>query len=186
MAAVLGRAWPAVALVLAGAMVLGGCGVRELARGDIQAPRATVEAVTFDLPRSDGLPVNVVLRLENPNPQPLSLRGYDCELWIEGQSVARTSGGQPVDLPALGQTTATVPILVRLSALMQFLPMFLGQQQLGPFQIGTGQPQRPLRYQVAGSFRLASVMGGIIPVPFRFQGQMTPREGMDFVKPYLR
>jgi LEA14-like dessication related protein len=175
----------ALAAVLAATVVLDGCGVRELASGDIQAPKVKVEGVTFDLPRGDGWPVAVVLKLENPNPQPLSLRGYNCELWIEGQSVAQTNSSQPVNLPALGQTTAMVPIVVRLSALMQYAPMFLGQQQLGPIKLG-GAQARPLHYQVAGSFRLASVMGGLIPVPFRFQGQITPQEGMDLLKPYIR
>jgi len=46
-------------------------------------------------------------------------------------------------------------------------------------------PQQKVRYQISGSFRLASVMGGIIPVPFRFQGEVAPREGMEFLRPYL-
>jgi hypothetical protein len=29
-------------------------------------------------------------------------------------------------------------------------------------------------------------MGGIIPVPFRFQGEASPQEGKDFLSPYLR
>jgi len=62
--------------------------------------------------------------------------------------------------------------------LPQFLPQFLGQQ---PQQM----PQQKFHYQIAGSFRLASVLGGIIPLPFRFQGEASPQEGMDFLKPYL-
>jgi hypothetical protein len=60
---------------------------------------------------------------------------------------------------------------------MELLPRFLPQQQ---------QQQVKLRYQIAGSFRLASVLGGIIPIPFRFQGEASPQEGMDFLRPHLR
>jgi LEA14-like dessication related protein len=150
-----------------------GCGVRELARGEIQAPKVTFQGLAVYQPTSDGWPLAANLLLENPNPQPLNLLGYDYQLWIEGRRVATGSSQEAVNLPAGGQTVARVPILVKLDALLGFLPMFLQN------------PQQKVRYQISGSFRLASVMGGIIPVPFRFQGEAAPREGMEFLRPYL-
>jgi len=29
-------------------------------------------------------------------------------------------------------------------------------------------------------------MGGIIPIPFKFQGEASPQQGMDFLRPYLK
>ena len=69
--------------------------------------------------------------------------------------------------------------MVQLPAVLELLPQFLPMLQ-------KSQPQRPFHYQIAGSFRLASVMGGIIPIPFKFQGEATPKEGMDFLRPYLK
>jgi len=66
-----------------------------------------------------------------------------------------------------------------LPALMELWPQFLPLLQ-------KSQRQRQFRYQIAGSFRLASVMGGIIPIPFKFQGESSLREGMDFLRPHLR
>lgn len=167
----LGRAclWLLGLAVLAAA----GCGVRELARGEIQAPKVTYQGLTVYQPTSAGWPLAANLLLENPNPQPLNLLGYNYELWIEGRSVATGTSQEAVNLPALGQTVARFPILVKLDALLGFLPMLLQNQQ------------QKVRYQISGSFRLASLMGGIIPVPFRFQGEAAPREGMEFLRPYL-
>lgn len=165
-------------------LTLSGCGVSQLqqmARGEIQAPRVSYQGLKVYQPTSQGWPLGATLLLENPNNQALNLLGYDYQLWIEGKSVAQGTSQQPVNLPPLGQTVAELPIMVQLPAVMellpQFLPQFLGQQQQ--------QMPRKFHYQIAGSFRLASVLGGIIPLPFRFQGEASPREGMDFLKPYL-
>jgi hypothetical protein len=122
-----------------------------------------------------------MLLLTNPNPQALSLLGYDYQLWIEGRSVAQGSSQQAVNLPPQGQTVAELPIMVQLPAVLELLPRFLPPQL-------TGQQQQPatFHYQIAGSFRLASVLGGVIPIPFNFQGEASPQEGMKFIKPYLR
>ena len=163
---------------------LSGCGVSQLqqmARGEIQAPKVTYQGLKVYQPTSQGWPLGATLLLENPNNQPLNLLGYNYELWIEGKSVARGTSQQAVNLPANGQTVAELPIMVQLPAVMellpQFLPQILGQQQQ--------MPPRKFHYQISGSFRLASVLGGIIPLPFRFQGEASPGEGMDFLKPYL-
>lgn len=172
-------------LQIAALFSLAGCGVSQLqqmARGEIQAPRVTYQDLKVYQPTSQGWPLGAVLLLDNPNNQALNLLGYDYQLWIEGRSVAQGSSQQAVYLPPNGQTVAEIPIMVQLPAVMeflpQFLPQFLGQQQQ---QLA----QRKFHYQISGSFRLASVLGGIIPLPFRFQGEASPSEGMDFVKPYL-
>ncbi|MFA5111827.1 MAG: LEA type 2 family protein [Desulfobaccales bacterium] len=168
-------------LVLA---LLSSCGVRQLTQGEIQPPKVTFQDLKIYQPTSQGWPLGALLLLENPNPQALNLLGYDYQLWIEGQSVAQGSSSQAVNLPPMGQTVAEIPVMVQLPAVMgllpQFLPQFLGQQQQQQM------PQRKFHYRIAGSFRLASVMGGIIPIPFRFQGEASPQQGMDFLKPYLR
>jgi LEA14-like dessication related protein len=155
------------------------CGVRQLARGEIQPPKVSFQGLKIYPPGARGWPLGATLLLENPNPEPLNLLGYDYQLWIEGKSVAQGTSQQAVKLPPLGQTVAEVPIMVQLPAVMELLPQFLPMLQ-------KQQQQRQFHYQIAGSFRLASVMGGIIPIPFKFQGEASPREGMDFLRPYLK
>ncbi len=172
---------------LAGLVILGGCGMQQLqqmSRGEIQAPKVTYQGLKVYQPTAQGWPLGAALLLENPNNQALNLLGYDYQLWIEGRGVAQGSSQQAVYLPPLGQTVAEIPITVQLPAVMellpQFLPQFLGQQHLQQM------PAHKFHYQIAGSFRLASVLGGIIPIPFNFKGEASPQEGLDFLKPYLR
>ncbi len=155
------------------------CGLRQLAQGEIQPPKVSWQGITVGKPTSRGWPMAVTLLLTNPNPQPLNLKGYDYELQLEGQRVAQGASEEAVDLPAGGQTVARVPILVKLPAVMGLLPQFLPMLQ-------KQQQQRPFHYQIAGSFRLASVLGGMIPIPFKFQGEATPKEGLEVLRPYLR
>ncbi len=173
--------------VLAGLVSLGGCGVQQLqqmAKGEIQAPKVTYQDLKIYQPTAQGWPLGAVLLLQNPNPQTLNLLGYNYQLWIEGRSVAQGTSQQAINLPPQGQTVAEIPITVQLPAVLeflpQFLPQFLGQQQQQQL------PQRKFHYQISGSFRLASVLGGIIPIPFNFKGEASPTEGMDFLKPYVR
>jgi hypothetical protein len=155
------------------------CGVRQLAKGEIQPPKVTFQGLKIYQPTPRGWPLGARLLLENPNPQAVNLLGYDYQLWIEGKSVAQGTSQQAVNLPPLGQTVAEVPITVQLPAVMELLPQVLPMLQ-------KRQQQRQFHYQIAGSFRLASVMGGIIPIPFKFQGEASPKEGMDFLRPYLK
>ena len=111
--------------------------------------------------------------MENPNSQAVNLLGYDYQLWIEGKSVAQGTSQQAVNLPPPGQTVAEVPIMVQLPTVVELLPQFLPMLQ-------KSQPQRQFRYQIAGSFRLASVMGGIIPIPFKFRGRPPPSKAWTF------
>jgi LEA14-like dessication related protein len=171
------RACFGISLALMLLTTMPACGVRQLTTGEIQPPKVTFQDLKIYQPTARGWPLGARLLLENPNSQAVNLLGYDYQLWIEGRSVAQGTSQQAVNLPPLGQTVAEVPIVVQLPAIMELLPRFLPQQQ---------QQQGKFHYQIAGSFRLASVLGGIIPIPFRFQGEASPQEGMDFLRPYLR
>ena len=163
-----------LALTMAVLSLLPACGVRQLARVEIQPPKVSFQGITLGHPTSRGWPVSVTLLLTNPNDQALNLKGYDCELWLEGQSVAQVTGEEPVNLPPQGQTESQVPILVKLPAVMGLLPVLL-------------QPKLPpLHYQVAGGFRLGAVLGGLVRVPFHCQGQVTPKEGLDLLHLYVK
>ncbi len=167
-------------------VALSGCGIgqlQQMSRGEIQPPRVTYQGLKVYQPTAQGWPLGATLLLENPNNQGLNLLGYDYQLWIEGRSVAQGTSQQPVNLPPLGQTVTELPIMVQLPAIMELLPQFL-PQYLG--QAPQQMPARKFHYQIAGSFRLASVLGGIIPIPFNFKGEASPQEGMDFLKPYMR
>jgi Late embryogenesis abundant protein len=168
------RFWKALtgpAVILA-ALSFISCGVRQLARGEIEPPRVNFKGVIPGMPSPEGLPFKCLLALENPNQQALDILGYDYELWLEGRSVAQGASDQRVSLPPLGKGEVEFPVLVKLPAVMSLVPAALGRQRVN--------------YQIAGGFRLASVMGGLIRVPFRFRGQTNLDEGMEFMRLYVK
>jgi hypothetical protein len=163
-----------IALALICLTALPACGVQKFTRGEVQPPKVKFQGIALGRPGREGWPLAVMLLLTNPNDQPLDLKGYDYELWLEGKSVAQGASDAPVNLPPRGQTVAQVPILVKLPAVLGLLPLLL-------------QPKPPpLHYQVAGGFRLSEVLAGLVRIPFRFQGQVTPKEGLEALRPYLR
>lgn len=154
-------------------IALPACGVRQLAQGEIQPPEVSFQGLALGRPTTKNWPISVALLLTNPNPQALNLKGYDCELWLEGKRVAQAASTTPVYLPPQGQSRAQIPITVKLPAVASLLPILLSPQP------------PPLHYQVAGGFHLGAVLGGLVRVPFRFRGQVTPQEGLDLLKLYV-
>jgi LEA14-like dessication related protein len=150
---------------------IGGCGVQQLTRGELEAPRVKFQSLAVGLPTGQGLPLECTLLLENPNPQDLRVLGYDFEFRLEGQKVIQGESRQEVTLPARGETLVTVPILVKLQTLPRFLPAVLQDEKLN--------------YQISGGVRLASLLGGF-RAPFSFQGKMTPKEGREQLRLFLR
>jgi len=161
-----------LAAALIGTAALWGCGVRQLMRGEIKPPHVDLQGLTLTLPHAGVWQVSCTLKLKNPNPETLRVLGYDYELWLEGKSVARGASQEEVLLPALGETVVEVPILINLSALMKIAPSLL-------------TPQKKIRYRIAGGLRLASLLGGL-RVPFHFQGEVTPEQGLDLLKSHRR
>jgi LEA14-like dessication related protein len=170
------RLWRfSLVLLLTGGLLttIPACGVRKYTSGEIQAPKVALQGIALGRPTRGGLPLAVVLLLTNPNDQAIDLKGYDYELWLEGKNVAQGASDAPVNLPPRGQTVAQVPILVKLPALLELLPLLIRPEP------------PPLRYQVSGGFRLPEVLAGLIRIPFSFQGQVTPKEGLEMLRPFL-
>jgi len=164
--------WPQIlALAIWGLICLGGCGVQQLTRGELEPPKVALKSLALGRPTGQGLPLECTLLVDNPNPQDLRVLGYDYELQLEGQPVLQGESREEVTLPARGQALVTVPILLKLRALPGLLPSILKEEKL--------------HYQVAGGVRLASLLGGF-RVPFHFQGQMTPREGREQLRLFLK
>ena len=158
-------------LALLLAITLNACGVRQITRGELEPPKVTLKALTLGIPTPEGWPLSLSLHLANPNAQTLTVLGYDYEVWLEERSVIQGESRATVTLPALGETTVEAPLFLKLPAILGMLPSVLTQEKL--------------RYRVAGGLRLTSLLGGL-RVPFRFQGQISPQQGLDHLRLYLR
>jgi len=158
----------AVAAMFAAVAALG-CGVRQLAKGELLPPEVRFKGLGLQPPTNQGWPLTVVLAVENPNPMTITVLSYDYEVWVASQSVAKGVGNQPVTLPARGETTVTVPVLLKLRNLPGLLPSLMHNQKI------------PV--EIAGGLRLPQTLG--FRVPFHFREELTPQEGLEQIKPFL-
>ena len=142
-----------------------GCGIRQLAKGELLPPEVRFKGLMLQPPTHQGVPLSVVLEVQNPNPMAITVLGYDYEVWAAGQSVAKGVSNQPVTLPARGETAVTVPVLLKLRNLPGLLPNLLQEKRI------------PV--EIAGGLRLPQTLG--FRVPFRFREELTPpgRPGAD-------
>ena len=158
-----------LSLAAVGGLAISGCGLRQLARGELVPPEVRFKGLGLQPPTHQGVPLTLVLALENPNAMTITVLGYDYEVRVAGQSVARGVSNQPVTLPARGETTVTVPVLLKLRELPGLLPNFLQEKKI------------PV--EIAGGVRLPQTLG--FRVPFHFREELTPQEGLEQIKPFL-
>jgi LEA14-like dessication related protein len=148
------------------------CGIRDLATGRIEPPQVEFRGLTIYPPQRQGWPLSARLHLTNPNPETLRITGYDYELSVDGADLVRGESKDAITLPASGEGLVEVPIVLNLQAVPSTVKYFLLQDRL--------------RYELSGGFRLASVMGGFLRVPFRFSGEITRKEGLDHLRSFFR
>jgi LEA14-like dessication related protein len=158
-----------LAVAVAGGLMIAGCGVRQLVRGELVPPEVRFKGLGLQPPTLQGLPLTVVLALHNPNPTTIKVLGYDYEVRVAGQDVARGGGDQPVILPAGGETTVALPVVLRLKSIPGVLPYLLQDQRV------------PV--EITGGLRLPQTLG--FRVPFRFREQLTLKEGLSELGPFL-
>lgn len=146
-----------------------GCGVRQLAKGELLPPEVRLKGLGLQPPGKQGWPLICVLAVENPNPKTITVLGYDYQVWVEGQSLAKGTSEGRITLPAQGETTVEVPVLLKLKTLPGLLPKLLQEEQL--------------TVEIAGGLRLPQTLG--FRVPFRFREKLSPKEGLEHLRPFL-
>jgi hypothetical protein len=159
----------AVVVALASCLTAYGCGVRKLAQGELQPPEVRLQGLGLRAPGPQGWPLVGVLAVKNPNPMTIKILGYDYEVWVEGQSLAQGTSNKTITLPAQGEATVEVPVLLRLKTLPRLLPHLLRNNEL--------------TVEIAGGLRLPQTLG--FRVPFRFREKLTPKEGLEQLQPFL-
>lgn len=160
---------PAVVVALVGCLAVWGCGVRKFARGELEPPHVRLQGLGLRPPSPQGWPLTCVLAVKNPNSTTIKVLGYDYEVWVEGRSLAKGASNRTITLPALGEATVEVPVLLKFKTLPALLPQLLREEQL--------------RVEIAGGLRLPQTLG--FRLPFRFQEKINPQEGLEHLQPFL-
>lgn len=161
-----------ILLYLTTILAASGCGIRDLATGRIAPPEVAFQGLTIYPPESQCWPMSARLQLTNPNPEPLRITGYDYVMAVEGADLVQGESVDAITLPAGGESLVEVPVLLKLKAVPVTLKTFLLQDRL--------------KYELTGGFRLASVMGGFLRVPFRFRGEITRQEGLEHLRSFFK
>ncbi len=168
------RFWAVGIILTAVVLVAAACGpgVRELARGELEAPRVSFQGLIIHPPESECWPLGVKLLLDNPNNVPLQLSGYDYEVSLAGSPAVSGRSQDSLTVPALGQSKVEVPVFVKLGAVPRVLAGFLSQKQVP--------------YEVSGGLRLTALAGGLLRVPFHFRGTLTEEQGLEYLRLYTK
>jgi LEA14-like dessication related protein len=98
----------------------------------------------------------VSIRIQNPNPDPLRLRGLSYELDLNGKEFASGVGRSDLEVPGFGNATIDTDLTSSVFALIEQVRMLQG---------GGGT----LSYSLEGTLHLA---GGIGRLPFQRQGDI--------------
>lgn len=130
-----------------------GCADLSLKKPEIQV--ASIEAGNATLLEQD---FNVVLRVQNPNNQPLQTQGLYFELSTNGQKLATGISNQPVSIPAMGE--GKLPVTLHIST----IEMLKQASRV----LDSGEPK--LRYHIKGYL---DGLNGWGRIPFSRDGDWT-------------
>lgn len=104
----------------------------------------------------------IEIRVINPNNVPLQIKGIDCELEVNGKTLASGVSATETTIPAFG--TDTVPVKVY-SSVVDMVRSLLGLQE-----------KEKLEYRIKGRLRVEG--GFMVPstIPFESKGEISLKE----------
>ncbi|MFZ0133453.1 MAG: LEA type 2 family protein [Desulfobacterales bacterium] len=135
----------------------------------LQAPDIRLAGLTIEEVDLFETVLKLKLRVINGNDIPLALKGIQCELELNGKSVATGVSKTPVTIPALGSDTVTVRVY---SSMFNIASSFFRMAQTEAAK--TGHPD--LSYQLKGRIHLET--SGLTPttIPFKSTGKISLEE----------
>lgn len=104
--------------------------------------------------------VVLTLALRNPNDRTLPIKGLTYRLKLEGNEVAQGASALDRQIPAFGDALVDVDVTGSLLGLIQQLPAL-------------ALKDRPLNWTITGT---ATIADGLLTLPYRYSGQVDPRE----------
>ena len=143
-------------------LALTGCAdlLKVLQSSSFQNPTLTFVRAAPRSIQLDQLTVDLTFRVENPNPQGLSLARASCALALEGKTVASATPEAGLDIPASGAAEVIFPTTVRLGELAGGLSAALEKKVLHWKASGEIGVQSPI-----GVIALPLSAEGDLPVP---------------------
>jgi LEA14-like dessication related protein len=107
------------------------------------------------------------LRITNPNDRTLPIQRMTYRLSVEGNEIANGAGELDRQIPAFGEETVDVEVNSNLLDLLSKLPVLALQND-------------SLEWTISGT---VGVLGGMLPLPYRYSGEIDPRALMSALRP---
>lgn len=104
--------------------------------------------------------VVLTLAMRNPNDRTLPIKGLTYRLKLEGNEIAQGASALDRQIPAFGDALVDVDVTGSLLGLIQQLPAL-------------ALKDRPLDWTITGT---ATIADGLLTLPYRYSGQVDPRE----------
>jgi len=102
----------------------------------------------------------LTLAMRNPNDRTLPIKGLTYRLKLEGNEIAQGASALDRQIPAFGDALVDVEVVGSLLGLIQQLPAL-------------ALKDRPLDWTITGT---ATIADGLLTLPYRYSGQVDPRE----------
>lgn len=109
----------------------------------------------------------LTLRVQNPNPRTVNIRGMDYEIFINGQRFAEGVDNQRIEISPFSETTIKVAVVSNTRRIIE--------------QITRLDQHRAFRYTLSGSVYL----DGVGALPFRYSGslELAPEPDVEPARP---
>ncbi|MGD9299637.1 MAG: LEA type 2 family protein [Thiohalocapsa sp.] len=124
---------------------------------DWLAPEVQLTSITPERIALDQQTLRVGLQLKNPNDRMLPIKAMTYKLSLEGKQIAEGGGALDKQIPAFGEAPVEVTVVADAGKALGLLPMLALRRE-------------PIAYRIAGTVTIA----GVVPIPYRYSGQIEP------------
>lgn len=145
-------------LVLVLAIGTSACSWVQMAEGGFKKPDVAYKSASLTDVSLSGATLNVVTRVDNPNPVGLALADVDYRLSIDGHPVAAGKPPEGLEIPANGNAEVTLPASFKFADLGQAVATVLSRGSAG--------------YKAEGTLGLKTPVG-VVHVPLSHEGTFT-------------
>jgi LEA14-like dessication related protein len=126
---------------------------------DWQPPEVQLRSIQPERIGMDQQTLRVGLNLKNPNDRTLPINAMTYKLSLAGTQLAEGGGKLDKQIPAFGEAPVEVSVVADAAKALGMLPMLA---------LKSG----PIGYQISGTVTVA----GIVPIPYRYSGEITADE----------
>jgi LEA14-like dessication related protein len=122
-----------------------------------QAPEVQLTSIKPERIGLDQQTLRVGLNLKNPNDRMLPIKAMTYKLSLEGTQIAEGGGALDKQIPAFGEAPVEVEVVADAGAALGLLPTLALRRE-------------PIGYRIAGTVTVA----GVVPIPYRYSGEVAP------------